>query len=620
MDDPGRPIALAAYEALAERYSRRAESKAENGYVEHPAIRRQLGDVNGKKVLDAGCGPGILAGYLADHGAEVTAFDVSPKMVELARLRLGSRGRTFLADMSHPLTFIHDEEIDVVASSLAMGYIDDWDALLKEFWRVLKPGGRLVFTVQHPLSSYLGYRPRSAFGVQYVEATWTGFGGEPVVVPDYYRSFADIVNPLLRAGFRLLAVVDTRPLPELREIDPPRFERYDTVPIFLCVEAWKESRDHRPLRPAGRAETEPATSRKRLPEGFAQSVHRDRCAYLNQLFPETLGQCMELDLPHQTILRLAYERFRDPELVATYHSSPPFRGSLLQELRRAAPRWEPPGRPVDDWFSNGYGFGAFSVSHVKEAGTLRLGSIDDTSLFSTTALMFYGFNLPDHPGMAFMQSPQIKILAATFFQMIQRGPAAGMVHGPWHDAIFKELRSPCALDAAPADVEHAVREFLELHELGHTYRCNGAEPVLDLLKRRGLQDALPSLDFPTPHQLASWRRIRAGEGSVADVLFLYGDFLANMTLAASGVGPLTLTLLRAFNGWLVRPPSEKSRPRGLYSFLYYTSSSRLEEFRRDLDSLFETALTEPQSLAGRMKSLEWDHWSALTPAASHGAV
>ncbi|HEX4963062.1 MAG TPA: class I SAM-dependent methyltransferase [Thermoanaerobaculia bacterium] len=606
-----QPIALEAYEALAERYSRLVERKAENGYIEHPAIRKQLGEVSGKSVLDAGCGPGILADYLATHGAEVTAFDVSPKMIELARLRLGQRGRLFLADMAHPLSFLRDEEFDVVVSSLAMGYVEDWDALLKELWRVLKDHGRLVFTVQHPLNAYLGYKPATAFGVHYVQATWTGFGGNPVVVPDYYRSFADIVNPLLRAGFRLKEIVDTRPLPALREKDPSRFERYNTIPIFLCVEAWKESRDGRAPRPGARAEAEPAASRKLLPAGFAQSVHHDRSAYLNGLFPETLSRCMELDLPHQTILRLAYERLRDPELVAAYHGSPAFRLALLQELRSSAPWWEPAGRTVDDWFSNGYGFGAFSVSHVKDLGTMRLGAIDDTSLFSIGALMFYGFNLPGRPGMAFMQSPQIEVLAATFFQMIQHGRAAGMSHGPWHEPIFRELRSECAAGAAPAAVERAVREFLELHELGHTYRCNGAQPVLDLLKRRGLEDALPSLDFPSPYQLASWRRIRAGEGTIADVLFLYGDFLANMTLAASGVSPLTLTLLRAFNWWLVRPPKERSRPRGLYSFLYYTASSRLEDFCRDLDGIFETALTQPASLAGRMKALEWDHWNAL---------
>jgi hypothetical protein len=58
MSDPDAPVALEAYEALARRYSDIAETKAENGYNEHPAMRAQLGAVKGLRVVDAGCGPG----------------------------------------------------------------------------------------------------------------------------------------------------------------------------------------------------------------------------------------------------------------------------------------------------------------------------------------------------------------------------------------------------------------------------------------------------------------------------------------------------------------------------------------------------------------------------------
>jgi SAM-dependent methyltransferase len=234
-----KPIALAAYEKLATLYSQLAEQKAENGYIEHPAIRKQLGDVKGLKVLDAGCGPGILAAYLVSKGASVTAFDVSPKMVELARQRLGDHGKVLLADMSQPLSFVSPGEFDIVASSLAIDYVRDWSIPLREFGRALKPKGRLVFTVQHPLGAYLWYKPSSAFGVHYVEATWTGFGEEKVVMPDYYRSFEEIVNPLIDAGFALRRVMDTRPIEALREKDLEAYEKFNRMPSFMCLEAVK---------------------------------------------------------------------------------------------------------------------------------------------------------------------------------------------------------------------------------------------------------------------------------------------------------------------------------------------------------------------------------------------
>ncbi len=63
------PIALNAYETLAEAYAAKAETKAENGYNEHPAIRSVIGSARGPRVLDAGSGPGFLSRDLLEGGA-----------------------------------------------------------------------------------------------------------------------------------------------------------------------------------------------------------------------------------------------------------------------------------------------------------------------------------------------------------------------------------------------------------------------------------------------------------------------------------------------------------------------------------------------------------------------
>jgi SAM-dependent methyltransferase len=234
-----KPIALEAYESLADSFSRTAEDKAENGYIEQPAIRQQLGDVKGLQVLDAGCGPGILAAYLTAQGATVTAFDISPKMIALARKRLQDRAALFLADLAEPLHFLNTGYFDIVASSLAMDYVRDWSVPLREFHRVLKPRGRLVFTVQHPVGAFLWYKLEGYAGVQYVEAMWKGFGAEPVLVPDHYRSIAEMVNPLFAAGFSLRRVVDTRPVEALKDKSEEAYERFCRMPPFLCLEAVK---------------------------------------------------------------------------------------------------------------------------------------------------------------------------------------------------------------------------------------------------------------------------------------------------------------------------------------------------------------------------------------------
>jgi SAM-dependent methyltransferase len=238
MEKPG-DIALEAYEKMAESFAQLAPDKAENAYVEQPSMRKFLGEVRGLKVLDAGCGPGILADYLATQGADVTAFDVSPKMLEFAGVRVGGRVKLVLASMTEPLTFAASGEFDLVASSLAIDYVKDWSVPLGEFHRLLKPGGRIVLTVSHPVAAYQYYKPPFVTGVHYVETKWKTLDGEKVVMPDYYRSFDEMINPIIAAGFVLRRVADTLPAEALKAKDAAAYERYRHQPPFLCLEAQK---------------------------------------------------------------------------------------------------------------------------------------------------------------------------------------------------------------------------------------------------------------------------------------------------------------------------------------------------------------------------------------------
>ncbi|MEL6868536.1 MAG: class I SAM-dependent methyltransferase [Pseudomonadota bacterium] len=235
MTDRHKPIARDAYERLAQGYSDIAERKAENGYNEHPAMRAQIGDVDDLIVLDAGCGPGFLVRDLIKAGARrVAGFDVSPAMIELARNRAGAGAELFVADLAQPIP-LASASFDLVVSSLAIDYVYDWSTPLGEFHRLLKPAGRLVISVQHPMGSYRWFKPPSAFGIHYCEASWSGFTAEPVVVPDYYRSFEHIINPLLDARFQLERVTETQPIDALRKIDPRRYAKHSTFPTFMVL-------------------------------------------------------------------------------------------------------------------------------------------------------------------------------------------------------------------------------------------------------------------------------------------------------------------------------------------------------------------------------------------------
>ena len=85
-----KPIALDAYEILAESYASVVDTKPHNAYYERPATLSLLPEVNGKRVLDAACGPGVYCEWLLSRGAEVVALDASSRMVELAKQRVGN--------------------------------------------------------------------------------------------------------------------------------------------------------------------------------------------------------------------------------------------------------------------------------------------------------------------------------------------------------------------------------------------------------------------------------------------------------------------------------------------------------------------------------------------------
>jgi SAM-dependent methyltransferase len=244
-----KPVALEAYESLAQRYAAMVDRKAENAYYERPATLSLLPPVAGKRVLDAGCGPGVYAEWLVARGAEVVGIDVSPKMIRLAERRLGKGVPLYLADLEKPLNLLEPETFDIVLCSLVLDYVRDWGNLFGEFNRVLKGFGVLVFSTGHPFMDYLGHTETDYYDTVLVEDTWTGFGME-VAVPYHRRSLSSMLTPLLRSGFTLERVLEPRPGEDLKAADARAYQRLKELPGFLCVRA-RKSTASRPVKNGG---------------------------------------------------------------------------------------------------------------------------------------------------------------------------------------------------------------------------------------------------------------------------------------------------------------------------------------------------------------------------------
>jgi ubiquinone/menaquinone biosynthesis C-methylase UbiE len=189
------------YDSFAQAYSKENESSLINAYYERPAMINLAGDVDGHRVLDAGCGSGPLSAALREKGATVVGFDASTAMIQLARERLGPEPDLRVADLGQPLPF-EDNAFDDVVASLVLHYLKDWTSPLAELRRVLKPGGRLILSVNHPFVYKINYPDAAYFAVtQYSEEF--SFAGQNAALTYWHRPLTAITTAFTEAGFRI---------------------------------------------------------------------------------------------------------------------------------------------------------------------------------------------------------------------------------------------------------------------------------------------------------------------------------------------------------------------------------------------------------------------------------
>jgi malonyl-CoA O-methyltransferase len=136
--------------------------------LEQQTVLSLLPDVTGMTALDAGCGTGRYLRLLRDRGARAVGVDLSAAM--LARAGADSR-RVARADIR--VLPIASQSIDVIVCGLVLGDVPDLPAALAELSRVVRPGGRVVYSVVHPVGARAGWsRTFAVAGRQQAIATW----------------------------------------------------------------------------------------------------------------------------------------------------------------------------------------------------------------------------------------------------------------------------------------------------------------------------------------------------------------------------------------------------------------------------------------------------------------
>jgi ubiquinone/menaquinone biosynthesis C-methylase UbiE len=174
-----------------------------------------LGDLTGKRILEVGCGAGQCSRWLVDQGARSVGLDLSVRQLQHSRRIDESSGVALpvVCATASQVPFA-DDSFDLAFSAYgALPFVLDAGKVLREVARVLRDGGRFVFSVSHPIRWTLPDDPTSAG----LTVTHSYFDRSPYVEQDetgaatyveHHRTFGDWVRAIRSAGFDLDDVVE----------------------------------------------------------------------------------------------------------------------------------------------------------------------------------------------------------------------------------------------------------------------------------------------------------------------------------------------------------------------------------------------------------------------------
>lgn len=219
-----------------------------NNMFEKPALFSLLPTLNNKTVLDLGCGYGEHCIHFVEEGAKrVVGIDISQKMLAIAKAEKAHQNISYLNMAMEDIGELQ-ERFDIIVSSLAFHYVEDFKALIKNIYRLLNDGGVLAFSQEHPINTCFSDGSRwtkdengkklfaniSNYSVDGErESTWF-----VERVKKYHRTFSTIINTLIEAGFQIDKLIEPVPTPEILK-ENPDYKDLLHKPDFLLIKATK---------------------------------------------------------------------------------------------------------------------------------------------------------------------------------------------------------------------------------------------------------------------------------------------------------------------------------------------------------------------------------------------
>jgi len=188
-----------------------------NKTIIRPNILRILGNLQGKKLLDMGCGSGYLTSELAKTAEQVIGTDFAPDFVKLCQKKYKAyQNLSFQTqDVIKKFKF-SDQSFDIVLCKMVLQYIEDIDNFARESARILRHNGRVIVVVDHPFNSQF-YYAQSLAGKKNpkYEGLKDYYSRDPqtklslwgkVELTWYPKTISDYIQPFIHAGLHLSTI------------------------------------------------------------------------------------------------------------------------------------------------------------------------------------------------------------------------------------------------------------------------------------------------------------------------------------------------------------------------------------------------------------------------------
>lgn len=247
MNMPTDPRAL--YDQTAANWSR-AQPSSLSDYTARPQVMALCEPLQGKSVLDLGCGEGYCSRMLRLRGAEVVGLDLSERMIALAREAERAEPLGIRYDTADAASVdLGEASVDLVVAVFLFNYlaVEPMRQTMANVHRMLRPGGSFVFAVPHPAFAFMR-EPAPPFyfdvgSAGYFSARDTTFGGRiwkrdgsALDVQLVHKTFADYFDGLRAAGFAAMPVItELAVTPAMVDLDEAFFGPLVDLPLHMAV-------------------------------------------------------------------------------------------------------------------------------------------------------------------------------------------------------------------------------------------------------------------------------------------------------------------------------------------------------------------------------------------------